>query len=272
VQRFFLYLLPIFKLAEAVDADNTKTLFVKFCDLLINGDFSIASKTTSLLHMFNNVTTNHGMKAYTYEQLVLLCLKEGCLDIIVEQARNIDAESRQWNLTQEERNSLLKTVATVLDGEKDVGAFKVMQAYLRQFQKATDSQIATTEREASRCVVLAIKTHDVINIEEVLDLRAVKQLQSKNKDLFAFLNLFTNTDAKDFKQQLSKFSKLMENEGLQADEILVKKSYVQICSLSTENSNFKYTELSQLLNIDEEEVEEWAITAIANGIIDAKID
>ena len=47
---------------------------------------------------------------------------------------------------------------------------------------------------------------------------------------------------------------------------------MQICSLSTETSNFKYSELATLLNIQVDDVEEWAIEAIANHIIDAKID
>lgn len=47
------------------------------------------------------------------------------------------------------------------------------------------------------------------------------------------------------------------------EEAINKKSYLQICTLSTETStNFKYSELSKLLNIDENGIEEWAIEAI----------
>ena len=52
----------------------------------------------------------------------------------------------------------------------------------------------------------------------------------------------------------------------------MKKSYVQICTLQTEKTNFAYSELAKLLNIDEDEIENWAIDAIHNKIIDAKID
>jgi hypothetical protein len=47
---------------------------------------------------------------------------------------------------------------------------------------------------------------------------------------------------------------------------------VQVCALKLEDSNHKYTDLAQVLNIKAEEVESWAIEAIAAGIIDAKID
>lgn len=64
----------------------------------------------------------------------------------------------------------------------------------------------------------------------------------------------------------------MKSEGLTEQELILKKSYVQICTLSTDKTNFSFTELSQLLNIPVDEIEFWAIEAIQNKIIDAKID
>lgn len=71
---------------------------------------------------------------------------------------------------------------------------------------------------------------------------------------------------------MSAFSKLMKDEGLTTEEVILKKSYVQICSLSTDKTNFKYADLATLLNVDTDDVEEWAIEAISKRIIDAKID
>ena len=110
-------------------------------------------------------------------------------------------------------------------------------------------ETATVEAEASRCVILAIKAPDVINFEELLELTAVKQLQSKNKDLFSFLNLFTQTSTKDFKKELGKHAALMKKEGLSEEEVQLKKTYERICSLPTEKSNFKFSELAELLDV-----------------------
>lgn len=105
------------------------------------------------------------------------------------------------------------------------------------------------EPHARRCVILAIKTTTVINFEELLDLKAIKALESKHQDVFKFLSLFTQTDAKNFSKEMSQFDKLMQAEGLVKDEMILKKTYVQICSLSTDKTNFKYSELATLLNI-----------------------
>ena len=90
--------------------------------------------------------------------------------------------------------------------------------------------------------------------------------------MFSFLSLFTQTDSKDFKSQLGQFKSLMESERLNEKDVLTKKTYVQICSLNTDKTNFSYDELSKLLNISTDEVEMWAIEAITGKIIDAKID
>lgn len=71
---------------------------------------------------------------------------------------------------------------------------------------------------------------------------------------------------------MSHYSKLIQDEKLTVEEVLKKKQYVQICSLKLEAASYKYSELAKLLNIKPEDVETWAIEAIASGIIDAKID
>ena len=86
------------------------------------------------------------------------------------------------------------------------------------------------------------------------------------------MNLFTTTDSKQFQGKVKTFSKLMEEEKLDYEDVIRKKQYVQICALKLENSNHKYDDLAATLNIAKDDVEQWAIEAIAAGIIDAKID
>ena len=82
-------------------------------------------------------------------------------------------------------------------------------------------------------MILAIKAVDVINFAELVDLPAIKQLTEKHAKVFALLNLFTQSSAQEFKAQLSQYRDLMQTEGLQEQELTIKKSYVQICTLNT---------------------------------------
>jgi cell shape-determining protein MreC len=100
--------------------------------------------------------------------------------------------------------------------------------------------------------------------------------------VFDFLSLFTTTDIKEFSDKVKQYQSLYTEEHLTMEDIVRKKQYVQICSLSLEQSNHQYEELAKTLNVrrikthhlqmSKDEVEVWAIEAIASGIIDAKID
>jgi len=92
---------------------------------------------------------------------------------------------------------------------------------------------ADIENDSRRCVILAIKAVDVINFAELLALPAIKQLTQKHSKVSSLLNLFTSASAQDFKTKLSEYSDLMSNEGLTEHELVIKKSYVEICTLNT---------------------------------------
>lgn len=183
-------------------------------------------------------------------------------------------DSASWNLTTEERRSLYQKVGSALDKVGESGsAFQVIFAYLKLYTEADGAEVlAKTETDARRCVILAIKAVDIINFDELVEQAAIKALTGKHAKVFSLLNMFTTASAQDFKTKLSEYRDLMTKEGLTEQELVIKKSYVQICSLNTQVTNFSYQELSQLLNIDVEEIELWAIDAIQNKIIDAKID
>lgn len=48
---------------------------------------------------------------------------------------------------------------------------------------------------------------------------------------------------------MAQYSDLMTTEGLTESELLVKKSYVIICSFDSGKTNYSYTELSESLNV-----------------------
>ena len=48
---------------------------------------------------------------------------------------------------------------------------------------------------------------------------------------------------------MAEFADLMTTEGLTENELIVKKSYVIVCSFDTSKTNHSYTELSEKLNV-----------------------
>ena len=112
-----------------------------------------------------------------------------------------------------------------------------MHAYLKLFK---GDEASTIESDARRCVILAIKAVDVINFAELLDMPSVKQLTDKHAQLLKLLNALSQSSCSEFAGQLGEFKTLMKEESLTELDLTTKKSYVQICTLDTQKTNFKF--------------------------------
>jgi len=54
-------------------------------------------------------------------------------------------------------------------------------------------------------VILGVKVPTVIDFADILSLKAVKNLQGKNQQVFDFMSLFTKTDSKEFEGKVKQF-------------------------------------------------------------------
>ena len=117
-----LYLLPVFSMIGKDSYEDSKKLMQQYLDLLCQSDtFSVPSKVTSLLHMYN--ACQQGNKALVFISLVELCCKNGCFDILEVRAREVVSESVSWDLKEAERRDLYLRIAECLDSQNDAGAF-----------------------------------------------------------------------------------------------------------------------------------------------------
>ena len=82
--------------------------------------------------------------------------------------------------------------------------------------------------------------------------------------------MFLKADVASFKKSIAKAKKLMDSHGISAEEATLKKQYIDVCSIKGEV--MKNKDLAKLLDIKEDDIEEWVIEAMANDVIDAKID
>ena len=83
--------------------------------LVEQSEFALKIKVDCLVQLYNSTHTNSGIKSFAFEKLIELCLREQCCDIVVERARKIVQESKDWQLTNEERRTLYQTVGRALD-------------------------------------------------------------------------------------------------------------------------------------------------------------
>ena len=110
----------------------------------------------------------------------------------------------------------------------------------------------------------------MIYLEEVMVVAAVQDLKKSSKELFDFVDLFLKADVAAFKKSVAKAKKVMDSQKIDMEQAVLKKQYIDFCSIKSDRFSFK--DLSKLLDIKEDDIEEWVIEAMSNDIIDAKID
>lgn len=123
---------------------------------------------------------------------------------------------------------------------------------------------------------MAIKSPKIVNFEEVIMLNFVQEIKESAKHLFALMKVFLEKEIDQFKTEIQEMASVLKENQISNEEAVLKKQYIQICSLpdvaENEEKTLSFNKLAELLGIDINDIEEWIVEAMSNGIIDAKID
>jgi len=85
-----------------------------------------------------------------------------------------------------------------------------MMAATAQNKKKAVKTDTKDHAAVERMVVNAIKAPKILNFEEILVLDLVKDIQTSNKELFAFIDLLVQKDMATFKKELAAHKALMQ--------------------------------------------------------------
>lgn len=206
-----------------------------------------------------------------FQQLVaFLQQKQQLKEVMIQQVRDIETLSADWNLTKLQRVDLYFKCAQALSQEGDHGhAFRVFyQAF-----NLVGNEKGDWKAQAEQLVLSALRSPQTVNIEEVLLFNAVKELKTNSQQIFKLVELINSADVKKFNSELKTFQKLLDEHKIEAAALTQKKQFLTICSIDLEKQRkFSFKEFADMLDLKADEVEEWTITAVTNDIIDAQID
>ena len=80
----------------------------------------------------------------------------------------------------------------------------------------------------------------------------------------------TNSNLADLQKKIKDYENLLKEVNSDLQALIKKKQYMEICNLS--QSQLTFAELAKLLNIKEDDVEEWVLEAISEDLVVAQID
>jgi hypothetical protein len=110
---------------------------------------------------------------------------------MIQQVRDIEKVSAEWNLTKEQRIELYFECAGALSREQDHS-----NAFLVYFQafKVINNQKGDYKIQAEQLILSAFKSSQTINLEGTLVFDAVKDLKTTSQQLHNLFNLIVSSD------------------------------------------------------------------------------
>lgn len=204
------------------------------------------------------------------------------LKLIQNMLNNVEKVMGLTHVSVAEKRDLYAVIANVYDNEKSQqhDAIKFLEKYLTCFDsKASPAELAQSVDLASKSVVLCIKeaVYCFKNGIDVSQYTAVSQLakNAEHKDLHALLMVMNSKTVAEYVSFAKSNNALFAKYGLKEDDCLYNVRVLTLSSFtvsSTENGEVTYDQVEKSLGIKSEEVEEWVVEAISNGLINAKLD
>jgi len=172
--------------------------------------------------------------------------------------------------------------------------------YLQTIQPTEKEVIAEAKEEAVKAASLAIKLPEIQQCDDILEISAIKQLETDqtHSRLYQLLKLFAcdklddfvsfNEKNPDYLNSIGSSSAILSKKkktnssflhsfiflllGISHDESLKKIRLLSLATLAVDHQELPYSLVSKTLSIEETEVEQWVILAISADLIDAKLD
>ena len=131
---------------------------------------------------------------------------------------------------------------------------------------------------AKNLVSMAIHCPEVIHFEDIALLESVKDLEKSAKELFQLIDFFLTTDIVAFKKGIDQKKKVFEQFKIDEEAAVLKKQYLILASIKEEDYHkdglcvIGFKAIAKLLEIPEDDVEEFMIEAMNHGVFDGHIN
>nr|ACN27734.1 unknown [Zea mays] len=154
--------------------------------------------------------------------------------------------------------------------------FNFLNKYLATF-KGSDDESATigdAKEEAVAAIIEFVKSPNLFQCD-LLNMPAVSQLEKDEKYqlVYELLKIFLTKKLDSYLEFQSANSDLLKDYGLVHDECVTKMRLMSLLDLSSRCSGeIPYSAITVELRINDDEVEQWIVKAIASKILDCKVD
>jgi len=189
----------------------------------------------------------------------------------VSSEHRLNSRIKQWGANTDQIRTVYKLIRdTFRDNGRSIEAYHWSVKFLSTF----DGPDATQLHEAAGAVLEAIKQPDLLQFDVLLDLILVKQLET-SKDhtkLYQLLKIFVSEHFESYKSFVGQNADYLKSVGLKEEECTFKMRLLSLATLGAASQEVSYSLIAKTLQIDENDVESWVITAMSEDVLEAKMD
>eukprot|EP01117_Protostelium_nocturnum_P020496 TRINITY_DN9245_c0_g1_i1.p1 TRINITY_DN9245_c0_g1~~TRINITY_DN9245_c0_g1_i1.p1 ORF type:complete len:438 (+),score=119.08 TRINITY_DN9245_c0_g1_i1:129-1316(+) len=196
-------------------------------------------------------------------------------EVVLPQFKDIEKRVAEWGLSSKQKRELYKEIRdSFRHGNKGVEAYQWSTKYLA----ASEGVDSESTEEAFGAALEAIRLPTLFRFDDLLELAPVKQLQSSqnatHSKVYNLLKIFVGENAESFSKFNSENPDFLRSVALDNESSLNKIRILSLASLSGTNGNgqFSYAQVAKSLGVDEDSVELYVVTAVSEGVIEARMD
>jgi len=193
-------------------------------------------------------------------------------EIIIPHFKDVEKRFVEWGIDIKQTRELYKKIRDInKQAHKSNEAFKWTVKYLNTFNVNENSEEVINE-VVNSCLEV-ISSSDLYQFDTLLDVNLVKSLEKdpKHAKLYQLLTIFVRDSFDTFKIFIDGNPGILKQLGLHEEGITKKIKYLSLASLASVQHEISYSVIAKALQINENEVEQWIIAAIGEGILEAKM-
>lgn len=191
-------------------------------------EINLNQKFEAILNLFLVLNEKTVLKSIFFLELVrFLQAAKQLKEVMIQQVRDIATVSQNWYLTKDERIDLYVKSAQALETEQDTqGAFKVYFQAFKLIDSLGVKDKKALNMSAQNLVINALKSQEIINLEEVMILESVKDLKNTSKEVFSLAEFIISSDMAKVSKELDTYNKTIQSHQMTKELLLEKKRHI----------------------------------------------
>ncbi|KAG5181593.1 hypothetical protein JKP88DRAFT_199832 [Tribonema minus] len=261
-------------------AKNMPVLVPEVTAALLDSEDKAGLRLRLATSLYNMLPAKTSVQFEVLLAIIKYAASTGLLAMLNSFFASMESMLAAWQLSLKDQRRLFLLVADVLSKASDAAGSQVfLMKYLVTFDNDAEGS-KTSAKEvraaAARGAVGAVKAPIVSFMEHhnLLGMSAVQELRNDPEyaQVYELLRIFGEEKLETYLAFAKANQALLEKHGISHDECVGNMRLLSLCSLGSEAQEVPYSVISETLQVDPEDVEEWVLQATQAGLMEARMD